>query len=465
MRTARCSPAARSTALRFAVQRSVLLLLLLLFGCCLALHAQNPADEPRVLPTRDRTFRIPFQTQPGERRLREVQLHYSTDQGRTWRQYGLARPEDGSFQPFTAAADGLYWFSVRTIDLQGRAYPLADSELRPALKVLVDTQPPRIAIRALASQGNNVGVEWDVRDDNLDLNSFRLEYLAAGASQYVPLRTEPLASGQHYFTPATNGPLEVRLSVGDSAGNIGQDRAIVTPGGAPLAAQPMNPQPFNPAPAAPAAPAQPAVRMVNSKRITLNYKIDDVGPSGISAIELWYTQDARTWQKYGEDTNAKPPYIVDVNDEGMYGFSLVARSGVGLSDKPPQMGDQPHIWVEVDLTRPVVRLLGTDVGRGPDTGNLTITWGASDKNLTRQPISLSFSENGESDWKPIAANLDNTGRYVWRMPPTGVPFRFHVRVDAADKAGNVGTAQTTQHVIVDLAKPRPTILDVGSASK
>lgn len=462
MRTASSTPDARLSARPSAVRR--LALLLLLGSCSLTLLAQPPSDEPRILPTRDRTFRIPFQTQPGERRLREVQLHYSTDQGRTWRQYGLARPEDGSFQPFTAAADGLYWFSVRTIDLQGRAYPLADTELRPALKVLVDTQPPRVAVRSLASQGNNVGVEWDIRDDNLDLNSLRLEYLAAGASQYVPLRIDPVASGQHYFAPATNGPLEVRLSASDTAGNIGQDRAIVTPGGAPFGAQPAHPQPANQQPFNP-APAQPAVRMVNSKRISLNYKIDDVGPSGVSAIELWYTQDARTWQKHGEDTNAKPPYVVDVNDEGMYGFSLVARSGVGLSDKPPQMGDQPHIWVEVDLTRPVVRLLGTDVGRGPDTGNLTITWGATDKNLAKQPVSLSFSETGDSEWKPIAANLDNTGRYVWRMPPTGVPFRFHIRVDAADKAGNVGTAQTTQHVIVDLAKPRPTILDVGSASK
>ncbi|MBL8795726.1 MAG: hypothetical protein JNM56_17605 [Planctomycetia bacterium] len=461
---------ATTTADALPAVRRLALLLLLLGGCCLTLRAQPLGDEPRPLPTRDRTFRIPFQTQPGERRLREVQLHYSTDQGHTWRQYGLARPEDGSFQPFTAAADGLYWFSVRTIDLQGRAYPLADSELRPALKVLVDTQPPRVALRSLPAQGQNVGVEWDIRDDNLDLNSLRLEYLAAGASQYVPLRIDAVASGQHYFAPATNGPLEVRLSASDTAGNVGQDRAIVTPGGAPFGGQPANAQPYNPQPANPQPPfnpqpAQPAVRMVNSKRISLNYKIDDVGPSGVAAIELWYTQDARTWNKHGEDTNAKPPYVVDVNDEGLYGFSLVARSGVGLSDRAPQMGDQPHIWVEVDLTRPVVRLLAADVGRGPETGNLSIAWSASDKNLTRQPISLSFSESGEGEWKPIAQNLDNTGRYVWRMPPSGVPFRFHIRVDAADKAGNVGSAQTTQHVIVDLAKPKPTILDVGSASK
>jgi hypothetical protein len=51
------------------------------------------------------------------------------------------------------------------------------------------------------------------------------------------------------------------------------------------------------------------------------------------------------------------------------------------------------------------------------------------------------------------------------MPPSGVPFKLLVRVEAVDKAGNVGMAQTTEHVKVDLARPKVSILDVGSAGK
>src|SRR5262249_4024083 len=36
-------------------------------------------------------------------------------------------------------------------------------------------------------------------------------------------------------------------------------------------------------------PGSPAVRMVSSKRIVLNYHVKDVGPSGLSGIELWWT--------------------------------------------------------------------------------------------------------------------------------------------------------------------------------
>lgn len=434
--------------------------LIALVGVAGVLSAQAPVDDIRPIPTKDPTFRIPFQTQPGERRLREVHLFYSVDQGRTWRHCATTTPDQGFFQQFTAPADGLYWFSVRTIDLQGRSYPPNDNELRPGLKVLVDTRPPQVTLRALPGQGNSVGVQWEVRDENLDITSLRLEYLPAGAAQHMPIRIDPVAVGQHSWTPMTNGPMEVRLSVSDTAGNVGQDKVIVTPGGGALGAvaPPVDPP-------KPAANVSDGIRYVNSRRVSLNYRIDDQGPSGVSVIELWYTQDGRNWQKYREEKAANPPLVFDVDHEGLYGFTMVARSGVGLGARPPQVGDQPQIWVEVDETKPVVRLQSADVGRGADTGNLTIAWTASDKNMARQPITISYSEQAEGPWTTIIANLENTGRYVWRMPQVGVPFRFHVRVEAADKAGNVGSAQTAAHVIVDLHTPKPTILDVGAAGR
>jgi hypothetical protein len=334
--------------------------------------------------------------------------------------------------------------------------------------VIVDTQPPKVMIRGLPPQGQTVGVEWDVRDENLDLNTLRLEYLPAGAAQYLSIRVDAVAAGQHYWTPMTGGPIEVRLRVSDAAGNTGEDKVIVTPGGVfpPAGGNLADNAPKPPIPPAGAAPpGQPTVRMVNSKRISLNYRVDDQGPSGISIIELWYTQDGRNWQKYGEDASAKPPFVFDVAHEGLYGFTLVARSGVGLGERPPQPGDPPQIWVEVDETKPVVRLLAADVGRGSDAGNLTVTWTATDKNLHAEPITISYAEQAEGPWTTIAANLPNTGRYVWRMPASGVPFRFFMRVEAIDKAGNVGSDKTPAHVIVDLHMPKPRIVDVGAVGR
>jgi len=259
----------------------------------------------------------------------------------------------------------------------------------------------------------------------------------------------------------------VRLRVKDLAGNIGEagTNAIV---GQVDAGQPL-------APAGGAAvlpfgfPGGVPHRLVNSKRISLNYELKDVGPSGVSAVDLWYTQDGRSWNRYplpkSEDGAAPPrPLVFDVNGEGIYGFSLVAKSGVGLGQAPPQIGDRPQVWVEVDLTRPVVQVHQVIVGRGSDKGKLTILWSARDKNLGRQPIILSYAERPTGPWTPIAQKVANTGRYVWSMPEQ-VPYQFHVRVEAADLAGNIGEATTPDLVRVDLSQPRVNILNVEPAGR
>jgi hypothetical protein len=197
--------------------------------------------------------------------------------------------------------------------------------------------------------------------------------------------------------------------------------------------------------------------MVNSKRIGLQYEVRNAGPSGVSEIEVWQTREGKMWEKIARASNQKPPFIVEVPGEGMYGFTLIPRSGVGLAQKAPAPGDLPQMWVEVDLTPPDVKLKNIIVGSGRDTGKLTINWSAQDKNLGADAITLSYAEGASSTWLPIASRIRNTGTYVWQMPEK-TPYRFLVRVHAVDKAGNVGSAQTPEPVIVDLATPESVIL-------
>src|SRR5262249_22634088 len=139
------------------------------------------------------------------------------------------------------------------------------------------------------------------------------------------------------------GPVEVRLQVRDKANNPAEATTTVTPGALP------------PGGAAPEAP-RGNISHVKSRTFQLNYTIEEVGPSGVKNVEVWYTKDTRTWQRYSTDAPRQGPYTVTVQSEGRYGFTLIPRSGVGLADKPPQAGDQPQIWVEVDETKPDLRL-------------------------------------------------------------------------------------------------------------
>jgi hypothetical protein len=427
--------------------------------------------HPQNLYYKQRQINIPFAPDAAEaHRLKQLQLYYSTDQGRTWQLGATAAPDQKRFN-FTAEGDGLYLFAVQTTDLQKRNYPDKLEALVPVLRVVFDTVPPVVNLKALPPRGNEVGVSWDVRDDNFDLNqpdAIKLDYRPAGAVSWIPLFRAPGAS-THYWAPATTALVEVRIRVTDLAGNTTDATTQVSLGQGGFSGggyQGGSPEPAGPS--AGSVALDPNRRYLNSKRITLNYEIVEKGPSGISGIDLWHTRDGRGWSKFQLPKNAASdagfsggPLTFEVDGEGLYGFTLLPKSGVGLSQAPPQVGEKPQIWIEVDLTKPVVELQSVLVGQGDHKGKLSISWLARDKNFGTNPITLSYSISNAGPWTGFADKIANTGRYIWTMPPgNDFPWQFYLKVEAVDLAGNVGEAITPGLVKVDLQQPRAKIIGV-----
>ncbi len=202
----------------------------------------------------------------------------------------------------------------------------------------------------------------------------------------------------------------------------------------------------------------PPVIYAKDKLISIDYQVDKVGPSGIGKVDLWMTQDdGRTWRWHAGDNNATPSIngpqtmAVELPGEGVYGFRIVVQSKAGLGKRGPVSGDLPEMRVELDVTPPVAQLYAPE----PDPHQrsaLTITWNATDKNLTSSPISLLWAERREGEWHEIASNISNTGRYTWLLPPN-MPYRVYMRLIVRDLAGNVSTAETAEPVLVDLSEP------------
>jgi hypothetical protein len=419
-----------------------------------------------------REFRIPFNPGPGAQNIKQLQLFVSTDQGKNWSPSAIVAPEQGKFQ-FIAERDGVYYFAVQTLDLQGKAFPATMDGVPPTLKVIVHTVLPSVQVQPQPPRPGEVGVSWKITGELFEPfmpGAVLLEYRLAGAMTWQPVPV-PAGATQAYWNPKANALVEVRLRARDRAGNIGEGTATVSLAGAggvnPGGEGNAPPPPFDGDLVKLGAGDR---KFVNSKRVAMSCELKDFGPSGVSLLELWYTHDARSWNKGPEfrlspgDEQARQSITFDVVSEGVYGITLLARSGVGLGEKPPQVGDRPHLWIEVDTTKPVVKNQGVFVGTGPDKGKLTINWSAQDKNMARNPITLSYAEKADGPWKAFAENLPNNGRHVWNMPPEGVPYQFHVKVEAIDLAGNVGEAITPELIKVDLSTPKVRILNVEPSS-
>jgi len=207
-----------------------------------------------------------------------------------------------------------------------------------------------------------------------------------------------------------------------------------------------------------------SARVVNQRQFQIGYRIEEIGPSGISSVELFITQDnGATWYRYGEDADKRSPFIVNVPREGSYGFTLIVRSGVGLAADPPQPGERPSIVVNVDETAPRVQLLPVEQGRGQALNKLLIRWMVQDENLAERPISLWYGASPNGPWQPISGGLDNTGSHVWTMA-AGIAPRIYFRIEARDSAGNVQRLDTTEPLLIDLSKPTARILDVETTA-
>ncbi len=472
---------------------------------------------PVPIYTRQTSFSIPFRIDRAERTATEpvaVQLQVSVDRGTTWRAQGRIPPNAGRFE-FRAAADGEYWFAVQTIDNQNRLRPpKADA---PGLRVIVDTALPKLELGAHRGPNGEITVRWQITEPNLDPGSVQIAYRTnvSPTMQSVAIDRNRLAGENlvhmgdaSWWLQDGGSRVEIRAEARDRAGNIAVTNAQVSLADPPPAETAANSPPPGtmPATGAPALQGQgnarrpllhtaslpmpeasvaiqinPAIgnrygqqaaessrgvagsdepRMVNTRMFELEYAVDSVGPSGIARVELWGTRDGgQTWTSLGVDEDKKSPFLVSVPEEGMYGFRITVRSGVGIGGEPPALGAAPEARIGVDLTKPDVRIVSAEQLTGKDSGKLVVSWEARDRMLARQGISLFYSVSPGGPWQPIAVGLENSGQYAW-MADKDVPERIYLRVEARDEAGNLGIFESPQAVALDRVHPNVHIRDI-----
>lgn len=487
-----------------------------------------PLSADDALVTRVGRFQIPFdvEAEPGQPVEGFAVLYGSQDGGATWEQLQSVPAAQGKFT-FNAPRDGRYSFAIRVADVQGNLPPSSAMQgAPPEMEVVVDTVSPDLKLELFDANPGQVIVSWTCSDVSADPNTLAIQYADAADGRWKAVQFQPAVNGQAMIAVASGRAVSVRAMIADAAGNRGETSAqLVSRSNAPSAAgavpnatpsksgTPLGPSPFGSTPksanvagpinyptvapstmappvsnvptrvdgnrttAVPAASSFPMdagaapitggfaePQVVNTAVFDLDYSVEDVGPSGVSAVELFVTENGgQQWFRYGDDADLKSPFTVDTRGEGTFGFAVRVRNGLGFSDTPPQSGQAPEIMVTVDQSAPVIEFAQPMVkAEGPAT--IHLQWRVSDQNPSTTPVRLEYSSSPAGPWTAVFDWQVDQGGFQWVVRP-GTPASVYFRLLARDTAGNVSSSATPQAVMVDMKKPVGRLLRVQTVSQ
>lgn len=476
--------------------------------------ATNPVIARKAY-TNKTTINVPIRMSEADRTAIKSVKCYVKPAGGTWALNATGNASTNKFI-YQAPGDGEYLFCFATEDHHGNVAPANPDAVPPALVVIVDTKPPELVVQPLAVASGQTFVQCTLRDANPESESIIAEGPTADG-QWRPL----IALGKQmpglFRCPESGLPPKLRVTGRDKAGNVATLKVALsasaagapleqvvasksTPSAAPPAAPPMAnespvvPEPVHPiapalsAPAAPTLPAPvapPAVethvaekpapapaapntglatrQMINSTRCNLAYTVEGISATAAARVEAFVTRnDGRTWERLADDSNRSSPIELSLPGEGLYGLALIVSTSAQPSAAPAP-GEAPDYWVEVDTTAPEVKLENTQPGVGDDAGTLFLHWTVRDRNLAPDAVDVAWSPQLDGPWSTIAKGLRADGQYRWPVPREAMG-RVYLKIEAADRAGNVGRFVTPSPVATEGPRPRVRVLGINPAA-
>jgi hypothetical protein len=150
--------------------------------------------------------------------LKEIHLYVKDQLSAPWKLQDKAPPTQTTFT-FRATKDGPYWFTMVTVDLQGRQSPDNITREEPAMLIVVDTQPPQPELTVVGNVPEGQLLHCEVRDAHLDPQRTRVQYQTADK---IFRDLEPMADRPNtYCIPGqANITGQIRVMCADLAGNL-----------------------------------------------------------------------------------------------------------------------------------------------------------------------------------------------------------------------------------------------------
>ena len=218
--------------------------------------AVQPADTPESAPAQrnflnKKVIQLPIQIEASARAsIQEIQLFVKERADSPWVLRDKVGPAQTAFL-FQATNDGEYWFTMATVDKQGRCFPPDLRKEPPGLIVVIDTQKPVVELTNLGTVPEGQLIQCEVRDANLDTAKSRFSY-QGGDKVFRSLEPVPGRANVYCIPVQAVCSGLVRASAEDLAGNqivleeqLSKLQAHVTPSVTPVTKTPILSDPPN----------------------------------------------------------------------------------------------------------------------------------------------------------------------------------------------------------------------------
>lgn len=330
------------------------------------------ADAELKLHVASRVYIVSVAPADEESRNAENSILYQKDAGASaWTALGPCRREKRSngdirfTREVEAERDGTYFYTSRPV-VGGKVERPPEADAPPQAVVVVDTLAPTAKITAPAegmelTPGQTALLSWTCSDENLAPQPAALAYSTDGGTSWVELANRLAATGDMDWSVPEDvrGPVLVRLTATDLAGNVGRDLRryeSAAPAAPAAATPPPSPPPADTAANAPVAAAAPPAasgQIRDGNRSWLYY---------LMAVNLMrQNKPADALQYYWLSVKEDPDFIDALADIGLAYIDLgayrTAREVVEQArDKAPERIDLMHLLGETYHAEGMARL-------------------------------------------------------------------------------------------------------------
>lgn len=212
----------------------------------------------------------------------------------------------------------------------------------------------------------------------------------------------------------------------------------------------------------PAAPLTPEPRVkkgdplhyFTNKKLVMIRQPAGYTPEEVPRVAIWWTDNnGFHWHKAGYFGREQGFFPFEVEEDGDYGIRFV---GPG---QPPALRTPayPERVYHVDTTPPEVEVVIEPEQSWYHVGEtVTISWRAEDYHLIEYPASIRMLMDFTADEPKVVElqrELADEGSIAYEIPPEALDHEIRFRVDAPDRAGNLGIVHSYALQVVE--KPVP----------